>query len=45
MQIAARVSEEEKQELELYCKKHDITVAKLIRKAVKEYMANHNEES
>ena len=31
MQIATRVSEEEKQKLEEYCKENDISIAKLIR--------------
>lgn len=37
-QIAARVTDEEKQELELYCRENDIKLSQLIRKAVKEYL-------
>ena len=37
-QIATRVSEEEKFEIEEYCKKHDIKVSQLIRWAVKTYI-------
>ena len=43
-QIASRVSEEEKQELEQYCKEHDIKISQLIRKAIKEYMERENKE-
>lgn len=37
-QIAARISEEEKQELEKYCREHDIKLSQLIRWAIKEYI-------
>lgn len=37
-QIAARISEEEKRELEQYCKEHDIKLSQLIRWAIKEYI-------
>ena len=37
-QIATRVSEEEKQELEKYCQEHDIKISQLIRWAIKEYI-------
>ena len=38
VQIATRVTEEEKKEIEQYCKKHDIKVSQLIRWAIKDYM-------
>lgn len=41
-QIAARVTEEEKQELENYCKEHDIKLSQLIRWAIKEYLEQHS---
>ena len=37
MQIATRVTDEEKQKLEKYCKENDISIAKLIRQALKLY--------
>lgn len=47
VQIAARVSEDEKQRLEQYCKGHDIKMSQLIRWAVKDYLdkAEQSEES
>lgn len=44
-QVATRVTEEEKKVLDEFCKEHDITLSQLIRRAIKEYIANHNEES
>lgn len=38
VQIATRVTEEEKRELEQYCKSHDIKISQLIRWAIKDYM-------
>ena len=40
-QIGTRLPEEEKERVEEYCKKRDISVAQLIRRAIKEYMRNH----
>lgn len=37
-QIATRVSEQEKQEIEAYCKQHDIKISQLIRWAIKAYI-------
>lgn len=37
-QIAARVTDEEKQLLEEYCEQHDIKLSQLIRWAVKDYI-------
>ena len=41
-QIAARVTEEEKQDFNSYCDEHDISLSQLIRWAVKEYIENHS---
>lgn len=43
-QIAARVSEDEKRELEVYCKQHDIKLSQLIRWALKDYLQNGETE-
>ncbi len=37
-QIATRVSDEEKRELEQYCKERDIKISQLIRWAIKDYL-------
>ena len=37
-QIAARVSDEEKEGLEEFCEDHDIKVSQLIRWAVRDYI-------
>ena len=37
-QIAARVTDEEKKELDEYCEKNDIKISQLIRWAIKEYI-------
>lgn len=42
-QIATRVTEEEKQELEKYCREHDIKISQLIRKAIKDYLKNNQQ--
>lgn len=39
--IAARISDTLKEEMEIYCEKHDISLSQLIRKAVKEYISNN----
>ena len=41
-QIAARVTEEEKNNLIEYCEKNELNMAQVIRKAIKEYLENHN---
>lgn len=41
-QIAARISEEEKRELEEYCREHDIKLSQLIRWAIKAYIEEHS---
>lgn len=43
-QIAARVTEEEKDNLIEYCEKNELNMAQVIRKAVKEYLENHKED-
>ena len=40
-QLATRVTQEEKEALEEYCKEHDITLSQLIRWAIKEYIENN----
>ena len=40
-QIAARVSEEEKEALEKYCEEHDIKLSQLIRWAIKNYISDN----
>ena len=42
-QIAARVTEEEKDILIEYCEKNELNMAQVIRKAVKEYLENHKD--
>lgn len=37
-QIATRVSEQEKQEIEKFCQEHDIKISQLIRWAIKDYI-------
>lgn len=37
-QVAARVTEEEKDALVKYCEDNDIPMAQVIRKAIKEYL-------
>lgn len=44
-QIAARVTEQEKDALVDFCEKSELTVAQVIRKAVKEYLEKHKEEN
>lgn len=41
-QIAARVTEEEKEELMQYCKEHDIKISQLIRWAIKAYIEENS---
>lgn len=41
LQIATRISEKEKKELEQYCEERDIKISQLIRWAIKEYIDNH----
>ena len=43
-QIAARVTEEEKDNLIEYCEKNELNMSQVIRKAVKEYLENYKEE-
>lgn len=42
-QIAARVTEEEKNNLIEYCEKNELNMAQVIRKAIKEYLENHSD--
>ena len=44
-QIAARVSEEEKELLEQYCKEHDIKISQLVRWAIKDYMTKETKDN
>ena len=44
IQIAARVSEEEKAELEKYCQEHDIKISQLIRWALRDYLDKNRTE-
>lgn len=37
-QISARISEQEKKEIEKYCKERDIKVSQLIRWALRDYL-------
>lgn len=41
VQIAAMVSEEDKDMIEAFCAEEDISIAQLIRKAIKEYIERH----
>lgn len=40
--IAAKITEEDKKEVEAYCKERDIKMSQLIRWALKEYIENHS---
>lgn len=42
-QIAARVDEDEKDAIDIYCDMHDISISQLIRWAVREYIENHQD--
>lgn len=42
VQIAAMVPEEDKEFIEVFCQEEDISIAQLIRKAIKEYIERHN---
>ena len=42
LQVAARITEEEKQRLAEYCKRNELNMSQVIRKAIKEYLENHN---
>lgn len=44
-QVAARVTEEEKDALIKYCEDNDMPMAQVIRKAIKEYLEKHKEEN
>ena len=44
-QVAARVTEEEKDALITYCEDNDMPMAQVIRKAIKEYLEKHKEEN
>lgn len=44
LQIATRISEEEKKELLKYCEERDIKISQLIRWAIKEYIENHSND-
>ena len=44
-QIAARVTEEEKNNLIEYCEKNELNMAQVIRKAIKEYLEKYKEEN
>lgn len=44
-QIAARVTDEEKELLEQYCKDHDIKISQLVRWAVKDYMTKETKDN
>lgn len=41
--ISFKITEEEKVELQAYCLENDITLSWLVRRAVKEYMQNHQD--
>lgn len=41
-QISAMVDEDEKLFIEEFCREEDISIAQLIRKAIKEYIERHN---
>ena len=41
-QVAARITEEEKQKLIEYCEINELNMSQVIRKAIKEYLENHN---
>ncbi len=43
-QIAARVTEQEKKEIEKFCEERDIKVSQLIRWAIKEYIERSKKE-
>lgn len=45
IQIAAKVTEEEKAQIIEYCEQHDIKISQLIRKAVKEYITKEIKEN
>lgn len=42
IQIAAMVTEEDKEFIEAFCQEEDLSIAQLIRKAIKEYIERHN---
>lgn len=41
VQIAARVTEEEKEILIAHCEENETSISQVIRKALKEYLKNH----
>ena len=42
VQIATMVTEEDKEFIEAFCQEEDISIAQLIRKAIKEYIEKYN---
>ena len=42
--ISVRISEEEKQLLENYCDENDFSMSQIIRKLIKEFLANNAKE-
>jgi predicted DNA-binding protein len=44
LQVAARITSEEKERLAQYCEDNDLTMSQVIRKAVKEYLEDHKED-
>ena len=43
LQVAARITEEEKNRLVAYCDKNELNMSQVIRKAIKEYLDTHND--
>jgi hypothetical protein len=42
LQVAARITEEEKLKLVKYCEDNDLTMSQVIRKAIKEYLSGQD---
>lgn len=45
IQIAAKVTAEEKEEIVEYCKQHDIKISQLIRWAIKDYITKETKNN
>ena len=41
-QIAIRITQEEKERLEAYCEKNDITISYIVRQALRKFMEDNN---
>ena len=44
LQVAARITEEEKQRLVEYCEKNELNMSQVIRKAIKDYLEQQKKD-